>query len=451
MKHVLVIAAVMALGGAAAADPAYKCKAVDPSTKISATFASTVSLMDLTAWVVGFSCKNVVFTPEVAKNATRLVIAAPTDMTPKQALKLFVDALDAGLTVTDKGDTLVIKPAKGMPACPDLAAAPPPAPVVAQQPPAEQLSDAELDAGVKSTDATHVTVAKTLVDKILANPMAVAQGARVVPAVSNGKPAGFKLYAIRPSSLFARLGLQNGDTLTAINGNAIDSADKALEVYTKIRDASTLQLDLTRKGSTVQIVIEVVMRRLVLIAIACGGLARPPDPSRHIDLVPAGKAFRSDRGYTFAIFPEPGASVMRVDIRYPVGTANDPPGKEGLAHLVEHLRFALDGAALGRVALAWSGQTSADYTDYEVVAPPAAIGDVLAIEASRAAAGCAGLTQEVSPSCARARACRCAARCSTRSIPTAIRTGAPTRSTPSPSSRSTTRARSSRARRPRAT
>ena len=68
----------------------------------------------------------------------------------------------------------------------------------------------------------------------------VAKGARVVPAVKNGKPDGFKLYAIRPSSVYAKLGLQNGDTLQSINGFELTSADKALEVYTKLREATSL-------------------------------------------------------------------------------------------------------------------------------------------------------------------------------------------------------------------
>jgi general secretion pathway protein C len=50
--------------------------------------------------------------------------------------------------------------------------------------------------------------------------MAVAKGARVVPAVKNGKPDGFKLYAIRPSSVYSKLGLTNGDTIQSINGFA---------------------------------------------------------------------------------------------------------------------------------------------------------------------------------------------------------------------------------------
>ena len=93
-----------------------------------------------------------------------------------------------------------------------------------------------------------------MIDQVLQNPMAVAKGARVVPSVRDGKPHGFKLYAIRPSSVYAKLGLANGDSLEAVNGMPLDSADQALEVYTKIRDAKQLTVDITRQGKAVKLV-----------------------------------------------------------------------------------------------------------------------------------------------------------------------------------------------------
>ena len=107
---------------------------------------------------------------------------------------------------------------------------------------------ASIDNGIKKIDDNNYEIDKSLVDKVLANPMAVAKGARVVPAVKNGKPDGFKLYAIRPSSVYAKLGLTNGDTLQSINGFELTSADKALEVYTKLREATSLEVEITRRG-----------------------------------------------------------------------------------------------------------------------------------------------------------------------------------------------------------
>lgn len=135
-----------------------------------------------------------------------------------------------------------------------LGATPPATPVaVVETPPAstdENKDDmqASIDSGIKKIDDTNYEIDKSLVEKVLLNPMAVAKGARVVPSMKNGKPDGFKLYAIRPSSAFAKLGLSNGDTLQSINGFELTSADKALEVYTKLREATSLEVEVTRRG-----------------------------------------------------------------------------------------------------------------------------------------------------------------------------------------------------------
>lgn len=111
---------------------------------------------------------------------------------------------------------------------------------------------------IVKVDDTHVNVPQAVVDAMLANPMTFAKGARVVPSIKNGAPNGFKLYAIRPNSLFARLGFANGDTLKAINGHALTSADKALEIYTKLSAATRLAFEIDRRGQPVRLVISIV-------------------------------------------------------------------------------------------------------------------------------------------------------------------------------------------------
>jgi general secretion pathway protein C len=139
-----------------------------------------------------------------------------------------------------------------------LSGAPVPTPVASAEPTPAPTGDgsgddlqSSIDSGIKKIDDTTFEIDKGLVEKVLVNPMAVAKGARVVPAMKNGKPEGFKLYAIRPTSVYAKLGLTNGDTLTSINGFELTSADKALEVYTKLREATSLELEVTRRGKPV--------------------------------------------------------------------------------------------------------------------------------------------------------------------------------------------------------
>lgn len=76
----------------------------------------------------------------------------------------------------------------------------------------------------------------------------LARDVRIVPAFEGGVARGFKLYSIRPESLLASCGLQNGDVLRSINGLEMNSPDKALEVYAKVKDAERLDLRIERKG-----------------------------------------------------------------------------------------------------------------------------------------------------------------------------------------------------------
>jgi len=101
---------------------------------------------------------------------------------------------------------------------------------------------------IKKIDEFHYEVPRSTIERIVANPNDFAKGARVVPAMINGMAEGFKLYAIRPGSLYSAVGFMNGDTIRAVNGHEMTSVDKLLEVYVKVKDAKELAIDLTRRG-----------------------------------------------------------------------------------------------------------------------------------------------------------------------------------------------------------
>jgi hypothetical protein len=110
----------------------------------------------------------------------------------------------------------------------------------------------KLDKGIKKLDDTHWEIERSLVDDLVASSTTVMRrGARVVPAMKDGKARGFKLYAIRPHSVFAKLGLLNGDTLVGVNSMQLTSIDKALEAYNKIRQTKTVVVELERRGKPV--------------------------------------------------------------------------------------------------------------------------------------------------------------------------------------------------------
>lgn len=93
------------------------------------------------------------------------------------------------------------------------------------------------------------SIDRSVANELLARPLLVASIARVVPAVKDGAVVGFKLFSIRPSSLFARLGLQNGDSVTAVNGKRLTSPEEALELFSTLRTASQFELSGDRRGA----------------------------------------------------------------------------------------------------------------------------------------------------------------------------------------------------------
>lgn len=107
---------------------------------------------------------------------------------------------------------------------------------------------------IKRIDALHYTVPKSTVETILANPDTFSRQARIVPAIRTGQPDGFKLYAIRPGSLWSAIGLQNGDTIRAINGHDLSTPDKALKLYSMLKDATELQIQVRRRDGTEEII-----------------------------------------------------------------------------------------------------------------------------------------------------------------------------------------------------
>ena len=136
----------------------------------------------------------------------------------------------------------LLDPPPNAPAAAPVAAAP--------AAPKDPLAEA-LDRGIKKTGPNSYEVQHSTLDALLGNMGALAKAARIVPETKDGKSAGFRLLAIKPDGPFGKIGLQNGDVISAINGLDMTSPDKALEVYTKLKTANHLSVGLERNGQKI--------------------------------------------------------------------------------------------------------------------------------------------------------------------------------------------------------
>jgi len=121
-----------------------------------------------------------------------------------------------------------------------------PTPKIEAQPVKDEGGDPA--AGITKVSDTKYEVTQAAVNDALGNLSSLATQARIVPAFEGGQAVGFKLFSIRPGSLYSKIGVQNGDIIQKVNGYEITSPDKALEVYQKLRDGKAFSVDIKRRG-----------------------------------------------------------------------------------------------------------------------------------------------------------------------------------------------------------
>lgn len=101
--------------------------------------------------------------------------------------------------------------------------------------------------------------------------------------------------------------------------------------------------------------------------------------------------FVLDNGLEVVVIPDRRAPIVSHMIWYKVGSADEPPGKSGIAHFLEHLMFKgtarYPAGELDRVVTEMGGNgnafTTSDVTAYFQVVPPDALATMMDFEADR--------------------------------------------------------------------
>ncbi|MEW5848381.1 MAG: type II secretion system protein GspC [Myxococcota bacterium] len=100
--------------------------------------------------------------------------------------------------------------------------------------------------GVKQVGPNHWESPPGMREDVLGRLSEVAMEGRWMPYFEGGKITGFKLAQTAPNSAFEKIGLKSGDVIKSVNGYDISSPDKMLDVFTKLRDARDVNVDIQR-------------------------------------------------------------------------------------------------------------------------------------------------------------------------------------------------------------
>jgi general secretion pathway protein C len=99
----------------------------------------------------------------------------------------------------------------------------------------------------------RITLRRSQLEETLQNVNELMSQVNVRPHFQEGKPDGLMLSRIRPNSMFMRMGLRNGDIITGVNGQDIQSVDDALKFYESLKNADNVSVQLKRRGRERQI------------------------------------------------------------------------------------------------------------------------------------------------------------------------------------------------------
>jgi type II secretory pathway component PulC len=113
---------------------------------------------------------------------------------------------------------------------------------------APQAFSQELVRGIKKVGERRYEIKRRTLDQALSNLALLSNLVRVAPDMREGKPFGYRLFAIRADGPMAKLGLRNDDVLVSVNGLDIATPDRVLNAYSKLKTASQFALGLVREG-----------------------------------------------------------------------------------------------------------------------------------------------------------------------------------------------------------
>lgn len=94
----------------------------------------------------------------------------------------------------------------------------------------------------------RISLRRSYIEQSMTDMATLMSDVQIQPHMEDGVAAGLSLSSIKPNSIFRRMGLRNGDVITGVDGNEISTVDDALKLVDSLKSASSLTVQLKRRG-----------------------------------------------------------------------------------------------------------------------------------------------------------------------------------------------------------
>jgi general secretion pathway protein C len=94
----------------------------------------------------------------------------------------------------------------------------------------------------------QLTLKSDQIESALENLDQLMEQARIRPHIEEGRPAGISITGIKPNTIFRKMRLRNGDIITGVNGDPIETVEDAMKIFGDLTSAPEVQVEIKRRG-----------------------------------------------------------------------------------------------------------------------------------------------------------------------------------------------------------
>jgi len=93
-----------------------------------------------------------------------------------------------------------------------------------------------------------IPIAQDVLQSSMNNLNELLTQVRIRPYFRQGKPEGLIVSQIQADSIFAKLGLMNGDIIASVNGKQMSTPEEAFQLYNSLNSGAEVSIEITRRG-----------------------------------------------------------------------------------------------------------------------------------------------------------------------------------------------------------
>ncbi|RMH58872.1 MAG: hypothetical protein D6679_03500 [Candidatus Hydrogenedentota bacterium] len=93
-----------------------------------------------------------------------------------------------------------------------------------------------------------IVVSRAEINASVKNPEEIIGESKIVPEFRGGKMVGFRISEVSRSSIVYKMGIRSGDVIKSVNGQRLDSLERAPQIWKKMKNVSQIRMAIERNG-----------------------------------------------------------------------------------------------------------------------------------------------------------------------------------------------------------